>query len=92
MRNAGFHALAATDERVLRLLGITQRPLKSGELANALGLIASEARGACEFLSDQGLVTRRRIRMRARDAMLTWTLSGKGRHWAKEQGALARAS
>lgn len=79
--------LADTDERVLRLLGITQRPLRSGELANALGLVSSEARGACQSLVQHGFVTRRRVR--ARDAIATWSLSSKGRDWAREQGALA---
>jgi DNA-binding IclR family transcriptional regulator len=81
--------LAATDERVLRLLGITQRPLKSGELANALGMVSSEARGACQSLIEHGFVTRRRIRLSARDAIATWALSSKGREWARGQGALA---
>lgn len=70
-----------SDERALRLLGITQRPLKSGELANALGMVASEARGVCQSLTNMGYVTRLRL--------ATWTLSSKGRSWAKEQGALA---
>lgn len=82
MRNAPPHSLRATDERVLRLLGITQRPLKSGELANALGMIASQARGACQSLIDHGFVTRR--------PRETWMLSSKGRDWAREQGALAK--
>jgi hypothetical protein len=89
MRHTGVHAFPATDERVMRLLGITQRPLKSGELANALGMVASEARGVCQSLTNLGYVTRHRIRLRARDAFATWTLSSKGRDWAKEQGALA---
>jgi DNA-binding IclR family transcriptional regulator len=80
--------LAATDERVLRLLGITQRPLKSGELAKALGLVSSEARGACRSLIEHGFITRRRIRPRARDTVATWALSSKGRDWAREQDAL----
>jgi DNA-binding IclR family transcriptional regulator len=88
MRNTATYAFPATDERVLRLLGITQRPLKSGELANALGMVSSEARGVCQSLSDLGYVTRRQIRLRARDAFATWTLSSKGRLWAREQGAL----
>lgn len=81
-------AMRNIDERVLRLLGMTQRPLKSGELANALGLIAAEARGACQSLIDHGYVTRRRIHLRANDAIATWALSSKGRNWAREQGAL----
>jgi DNA-binding IclR family transcriptional regulator len=88
MRNNGLRALPATDERVLRLLGITQRPLKFGELANALGLVASETHSACESLIEHGYITRRRLRLRARNAIATWTLSSKGRDWAKEQGAL----
>jgi predicted transcriptional regulator len=81
MRNIGLHPLPVTGERVLRLLGITQRPLKSGELANALGLVPSQTRSACESLIEHGYVTHR--------AMATWALSSKGRIWAKEQGALA---
>jgi DNA-binding IclR family transcriptional regulator len=79
MRHTGLPEFPATNERVLRLLSITQRPLKSGELANALGLVASQARGACQSLIHHGFVTRRRA---------TLTLSSKGREWAREQGAL----
>ncbi len=68
------------DERDLRLLSMTQRPLKSGELANALGLISAEARGACRSLIEHGYVTRH--------PLATWSLSSKGRNWAKAQGAL----
>jgi hypothetical protein len=32
-----MEAPGVTHERILRVLGMTQRPLKSGELANALG-------------------------------------------------------
>jgi predicted transcriptional regulator len=79
MRNTALQGLPVTGERVLRLLGITQRPLKSGELANALGLVPSQTRSACESLIEHGYVTRRRV---------TWALSRKGRDWAKGQGAL----
>jgi hypothetical protein len=41
---ASLPAPSATHERILRLLGMTQRPLRSGELENALGLLAGEAR------------------------------------------------
>jgi DNA-binding IclR family transcriptional regulator len=81
-------AMRNIDERVLRLLGMTQRPLKSGELASALGLISTEARGACQSLIEHGYVTKRGVRLRARDAMATWALSSKGRSWAREQGVL----
>jgi DNA-binding IclR family transcriptional regulator len=88
MPQTGDDSLAANDERVLRLLGITQRPLRSGELAKALGLVSSEARVACLSLIEHGFVTRRRVRLSARDAIATWALSDKGRDWAREQGAL----
>src|SRR5262249_3931367 len=48
---------SATQERVLRLLGMTQRPLRSGELENALGLFPHEARSACGWLTENGYIT-----------------------------------
>ncbi len=35
---------APRTERILRVLGITRRPLQSGEIENALGLLANDAR------------------------------------------------
>jgi predicted ArsR family transcriptional regulator len=74
-----------THERILRVLGITQRPLKSGELANALGLISQEANGACKWLTDQGFITRMVKADAQRAAMAEWSLAEKGRAWVKGQ-------
>jgi DNA-binding IclR family transcriptional regulator len=81
----------ATHERILRVLGMTRRPLGSGELEQALGLVESEARGACRWLTENGYIMRtvRDGREAARSAMAAWALADKGRMWARGQGALA---
>jgi hypothetical protein len=83
-------APSATHERILRVLGMTQRPLKSGELEMALGLFSNEARSACQWLDDNGYIERtvRIGRAAAQRAMTFWSLADKGRIWAKDQGAL----
>ena len=79
-----------TPERILRVLGMTQRPLKSGELEMALGLVATEARTACQWLDDNGYIecTVRIGKAAAQRAMTFWSLADKGRLWARDQGAL----
>ena len=76
-----------THERILHVLGMTQRPLKSGELANALGLFSNEASGACKWLTDQGYITRMGKADAQRAAMAEWSLADKGRMWVKGQRA-----
>lgn len=80
----------ATHERILRVLGMAQRPLKSGELEMALGLVSNEARTACQWLDDNGYIecTVRIGKAAAQRAMTFWSLADKGRLWAKDQGAL----
>jgi hypothetical protein len=87
---ASLPAPSATHERILRLLGMTQRPLRSGELENALGLLAGEARGACRWLTENGYITStvRMGRAAAHWARTFWSLADKGRSWARAQGAL----
>ena len=75
---------SATQERILRVLGLTRRPLQSGEIENALGLVSSEARRAFDSLTDQGFIAREA----AQKSMVSWSLADKGRSWAKGQGAL----
>ncbi len=84
-------APSATHERILRLLGMTQRPLRSGELEGALGLVANEAGSACKWLTENGYIisTVRIGKAAAQRAMTFWSLADKGRSWAKAQGALA---
>lgn len=83
-------SVAGIHERILRLLGMTQRPLRSGELENALGLLAGEARSACHWLTENGYITStvRMGRAAAHWARTFWSLADKGRSWARAQGAL----
>ena len=92
--NSTAMAPSATHERILRVLGITQRPLKSGELQNALGLYEDEAGSAFEWLTDHGYITST-VRIGKADvqrARLSWALADKGRLWAKDRGALLAES
>ncbi len=84
------NALVAARERILRLLGMTQRPLRWAELTNALGVLSDEARGACEWLMDHGYIAPIRIASgAARSVEALWTLADKGFAWARRNGALA---
>jgi hypothetical protein len=77
-------------ERILRLLGMTPRPLRWAELQNALGLLTNEARFACEWLMDHGYIAPTRLVMdAARSVEAFWTLGDRGRAWAIRNGALA---
>jgi DNA-binding IclR family transcriptional regulator len=80
--------LAATHERVLRVLGLSRRPLQSGELQNALGLVPNETVRACAWLTDRGYISTVQRGRVAQQAKKQWTLAHKGRSWAKDQGAL----
>jgi predicted ArsR family transcriptional regulator len=84
----GLAAPSATQERILRVLGLTRRPLQSGEIENALGLVSTEARRAFESLTDQGYISTVRDKAAAQKSMTSWSLADKGRSWAKGQGAL----
>ncbi len=85
----GFDSPSVTHERILRVLGITQRPLQSGELANALGMFNAEASGACQWLTDKGYITgsgaARAGKAPQRTQMTSWELADKGRLWVKGQ-------
>jgi len=78
---------SATHERILRVLGMTQRPLKSGELEMALGLFANEAHSACQWLDDNGYIecTVRVGKAYAHRSMMFWSLADKGRSWVKDR-------
>ena len=84
--------LAVTHERVLRVLGLSRRPLQSGELQNALGLVPNEALQVCEWLTDRGYISAVQRGRAAQQAKKQWTLADKGRSWAKGQGALVPQS
>ena len=84
-----YESLIATRERILRLLGLTRRPLRWAELQGALGLLTNEARLACEWLMDHGYIVPTALaKGAARSAEAFWTLGEKGRAWAKVHGAL----
>jgi predicted ArsR family transcriptional regulator len=84
----GLTVPSVTQERILRVLGLTRRPLQSGEIENALGLVGTEARRAFESLTDQGYISTVRGKAAAHKSMTSWSLADKGRSWAKGQGAL----
>jgi hypothetical protein len=86
--SADPQVLAATHERVLRVLGISRRPLQSGELQNALGLVPNETARACEWLTNRGYISAVQRGRAARQALKQWALADKGRSWAKGQDAL----
>lgn len=80
-------------ERVLRLLGMTRRPLRWAELTNALGYLSDEARTACEWLMDHGYIAPIRIANdAARSVEALWTLAEKGLAWARLNGALTASN
>jgi DNA-binding IclR family transcriptional regulator len=79
----------ATRERVLRILGMTRRPMRWSELTNALGLLSSEVRTACEWLMDHGYIAPTRLANGAlRSVEALWTLGDRGIEWARANGAL----
>jgi hypothetical protein len=80
--------LAVTHERVLRVLGLSSRPLQSGELQNALGLVPNETTSVCEWLTDRGYISAVQRGRAAQQAKKQWELADKGRSWAKGQDAL----
>ena len=85
-----FESLVASRERILRLLGMAQRPLRWAELQSALGLRANDARSASEWLMDHGYIAPTALVKEApRSAEALWALAEKGRAWAKLNGALA---
>jgi hypothetical protein len=86
-------SLVAARERILRILGMTQRPLRWMELTSALGVLSDEARGACEWLMDHGYIAPIRLANgAAKSVEALWTLADKGFAWARLNGALAGPS
>ena len=81
-------APSGTHERILRVLGLTRRPLQSGEIESALGLLGTDARRAFEWLTDHGYISTVRARTPTQQRSPLWSLADKGRSWAKGQGAL----
>jgi hypothetical protein len=78
------NARASTRERILTVLGTTQRPLRWAELTDVLGTLTDEARTECEWLMDHGYIAPIRSRdegTRASEAL--WTFGDRGLAWAK---------
>jgi hypothetical protein len=81
-------ARASARERILQVLGTTERPLRWAELTDALGGLTDEARTECEWLMDHGYIAP--IRGRNDDAATAealWTFGDRGLAWAGQYGA-----
>jgi len=77
---------AATSLRILRVLRLTQRPLRHAELENALALARHESRDACKWLVEHGYITSS-LADRASGARATpcWSLAAKGHEWIRSE-------
>ncbi len=54
--DGGLEELNGTQHRILRILELTSRPLRSGELENALGIPSREGHASCRWLTDKGYI------------------------------------
>lgn len=80
-------------ERILRVLGTTQRPLRWAELTDVLGALTDEARTECEWLMDHGYIAPIRGRDEATSASeALWTFGDRGLAWANRNGARPRSA
>lgn len=74
-------------ERILSVLGETQRPLRWAELADLLGGLTPEARMECEWLMDHGYITPIRTPDQSDgDSEALWTFGERGLAWAETHG------
>jgi hypothetical protein len=81
-------ARAFARERILRILGTTQRPLRWAELTEVLGTLSEEGRTECEWLMDHGYIAPVRSRgASVPDDEALWTFGDRGLAWAKRNGA-----
>jgi hypothetical protein len=76
-------ARASARERILQVLGTTQRPLRWAELTSVLGSLTDEERAECEWLMDHSYIAP--IRDEGDEAL--WTYGDRGLAWAKRNGA-----
>ena len=76
---------SAVHERLLRILGMTRRPLLLHELQSALGLLTHEASESCRWLADQGYISSMASSEESTHQNMTapWRLSMRGRLWLK---------
>jgi hypothetical protein len=89
---------AFTRERILRILGTTQRPLRWAELTEVLGTLSEEGRTECEWLMDHGYIAPIRGRgsavqeAAADENEALWTFGDRGLAWANRNGARPRST
>jgi hypothetical protein len=81
---ARFAASGAADDRILFALSLTQRPLHSLELANALGLDVQQSGDAFRRLVRKGYI--QNVERDGQEAGRIWSLSEKGRLVAAKGG------
>jgi hypothetical protein len=71
-------------ERILEVLGTTQRPMRWAELADVLGGLTPHARMECEWLMDHGYIAP--IQAADADDEVLWTFGERGLAWAECHG------
>ena len=82
--DGGLDELNGTQDRILRVLEITSRPLRSGELENALGIPSREGHASCRWLTDKGYITGSEgMAGPAEGKTMFWSLAEKGRSWVR---------
>ena len=85
-------ARASARERILTVLGTTQRPLRWAELTDVLGALTDEARMECEWLMDHGYIAPIRSPDEGSHASeALWTFGDRGIAWATRYGARPRS-
>ena len=89
--NEAFEEVSGTPLRILRVLELTNRPLRSGELENALGIAARDGDTSCRWLTENGYIVGSvdRDSTSGRRAVV-WSLAVKGRSWSRSK-ELARS-
>jgi len=87
------------EQRVLRILAVGERPLKSKDLIAGSGLSANEVQSACAWLRENQFVSRqlRRVKQQAWDArgyksLAFWSLTGKGLAYVAARSDLPMAA
>jgi hypothetical protein len=87
------NARVSARERILRVLGTTQRPLRWAELTDVLGALSDEARTECEWLMDHGYIAPVRAPGDGADrSEALWTFGDRGLAWARHNGARPRSA
>jgi hypothetical protein len=85
--DGGLEELNGTQHRILRVLELTSRPLRSGELENALAIPSREGSASCRWLTDKGYITGSESTADpSAGKVMLWSLAEKGRTWVKAHG------